>query len=126
MLFSKKIKPVFGIIDYKVNNITSVVNSFKHLKLKFKIHIVGDVLNYSSVKNYGFISNKKLQKLLENTKFSFTSNENIYGLFTIECINNNVKLIASYSLKNKINHFKENFIFLDFNNLNSILKLKNY
>ena len=37
MTLSKKIKPVFGIIDYKVNNITSVLNSFKHLKLKFKI-----------------------------------------------------------------------------------------
>ena len=37
MSFSKKNKPVFGIIDYKVNNITSVLNSFKHLKLKFKI-----------------------------------------------------------------------------------------
>ena len=96
------------------------------IKYKFNVHIVGDKINFKSVINHGYISNQKIQRLLEITRFSVTSDENIYSLFTIECINNNVKLITNKIYKNKIKYFKDNFIFLDQRNIKSINKLIGY
>jgi hypothetical protein len=61
---------------------------------KIKIYIVGDKLYMPNLKNLGYISNKKLINLLERSKFTLSSNENILSLFNIECINNNVKIFV--------------------------------
>jgi len=95
------------------------------LKLNFRVHIIGDRLKYDTVINHGFISNKKVQSLLEKTRFSLISNENAYSLFSIECINNHVKLITNINNKKKIKYFKKNFIFLNLNKTSMIKKLKN-
>ena len=94
------------------------------LKLNFSVHIIGDRLKYDSVINHGFISNKKVQVLLKKTRFSLISNENVYSLFSIECINNHVKLITSINNKKEIKYFKKNFIFLNLNKVSVIKKLK--
>jgi hypothetical protein len=77
---------------------------------KKKIYIVGDKLAFPNLKNLGYISNKKLIYLLEKTKYTLSSNENIFSLFNIECINNNVKIFADkkYIPKNFI--FRNRFI----------------
>lgn len=93
--------------------------------LKLKIHVFGDKIKYSSVINHGYIGNKKIQNLLERTRFSFTSDENIYSLFAIECINNNVKLITDKANRNKIKYFKRNFICMDLSKPISKKKLRN-
>ena len=98
-------------------------NEIKNLlKCNFSVHVIGDKLKYKSIINYGFINNKKVQSLLEKTRFSLISNENVYSLFAIECINNHVKLITNN--KNRIKYFKKNFIFLNLNKSNEIKKLK--
>ena len=96
------------------------------INLKFKIHVFGDKIKYSSVFNHGYIGNKKIQKLLERTRFSFTSDENIYSLFTIECINNNVKLITDKTNRNRVKYFRKNFIFMDLSKPISKKKLKTF
>jgi len=96
------------------------------LLLNYKIHIVGDHLNYSGVINHGYINNKKLNKLLEVTSFSIATNENFYSIFTMECLNNNVKVIVPKSEKKEIKCFKKYFIFLDYNKLYSIKNLQYY
>ena len=83
----------------------------------FKIHIVGDYFNNRLVVNHGFINNKKINILLSKTFYSITSDENIYSLFTIECINNNVKILTEKKNKDKINCFKNKFIFVSYNNI---------
>ena len=65
------------------------------------------------------------KSLLEKTRFSLISNENAYSLFSIECINNHVKLISNINNKKKIKYFKKNFIFLNLNKTSIIKKLKN-
>jgi hypothetical protein len=80
----------------------------------FKIHIVGDHFKNTYVKNHGYVSNKEINNLLSKTYFSLISNENPYTLFTIECFNNNVIILADLTQKNKIKYFKKKFIFLDF------------
>jgi hypothetical protein len=82
----------------------------KLILLDFNIHVVGDYLNNNSVVNHGYLSNKKINYLLSKTVYSITSDENIYSLFTIECINNNVKILTNKLNKNKIKFFRKNFI----------------
>jgi len=98
----------------------------KLISLNFKVHIVGDRLNNSSVFNHGYIDNQKIQKLLSKTFFSIASNENPYGLFAIECFNNNVKLIIQKSEIKKITSFKEKFIFVNYNSIYSLNNLRYY
>ena len=93
---------------FKYNFIT------KLLKLNFKIFIVGDKIKYTNLKNLGYISKIKLIKLLKRTKYSLSSDENIYNFFTLDCINNNVKIITDKTNKTKIKKFKKNFIFINF------------
>jgi hypothetical protein len=119
--YSKKIlkkKSIDFLIYYRKhkNKEASFPFSFiKNLiKLNFKIHIVGDYFKNSYVKNHGYLSNKRINNLLSKSFFSLISNENPYTLFTIECLNNNVKIIADQSFKKEIKYFKKGFIFLNF------------
>ena len=99
----------------------------KLISLNFKVHIIGDHLNFKSVTNYGYIDNKFVNKILSKTFYTLASNENLYSLFTIESINNHVKIIVDKKQFNKIKFFKENFICLDLNkiyNLNSLKIIK--
>ena len=119
--YSKKIlkkKSIDFLIYYRKhkNKEASFPFSFiKNLiKLNFKIHIVGDYFKNSYVKNHGYLSNKRINILLSKSFFSLISNENPYTLFTIECLNNNVKIIADQSFKKEIKYFKKEFIFLNF------------
>ena len=95
------------------------------IKLNFKIHVVGDYFENLHVKNYGYLDNKKINTLLSRSYFSLMSNENPYTLFTIECLNNNVKIIADRNFRKEIKYFKKQFVFLDFNKtINKKLLLK--
>jgi len=76
----------------------------------FKIYIVGDKLNMPNIKNLGYVSHNKLTNMLVRTKFTISSNENIFSLFNIECINNNVKVYANIKSIPKSSFFKKKFI----------------
>jgi len=100
-------------------------NLIERLKLlNFKIHIVGDFLNNTSVINHGYLNNKNVNKLLSKTLYSIASEENIYSLFTIECLNNNVKVIVNHKHKKQIKFLKKKFIFLNFNTFYELNRLK--
>lgn len=71
------------------------------------------------------MNNNNINRLLSKTYFSIASEENIYSLFTIECINNGVKILVDYQQKSKIKFFKKNFIILNFKNRLELSKLKN-
>ena len=84
----------------------------KLIKLKFKIYVVGDKMEGSKFINLGFIKKTKLNYLLDRTKYSIVSEENIFSLYTLDCINSNVKIVITKKNKIKINKFSENFIFV--------------
>lgn len=96
----------------------------KLISLNFKVHIIGDYLNFGSVTNYGYIDNKLVNIILSKTFYTLASNENLYSLFTIESINNHVKIIVDKNQFKKIKFFKKNFICLDFNKIYNINSLK--
>ena len=90
----------------------------------FKICIVGEKLNIPSIKNYGYLSNDKINLLQSKSKYTIASGENLYSFFILECLSNNMKIVTKKKMKKKIILFKQKFIELDFNSLNSIKKLK--
>jgi hypothetical protein len=100
----------------------SLIKKLKNSQLK--ICVVGDHLNISFVRNYGKIDNIKLINLLKRTKYSVSSDENLYSLFFMECVNNHVKVITDYSNLKKISHFKKNFIFLNYKKIENFNWLK--
>jgi hypothetical protein len=63
-----------------------------------------------NIKNLDYISNTRLINLLSKTRFTISSNENIFSFFNIECINNNVKIYANKKDIPKSNFFKNKFI----------------
>jgi hypothetical protein len=87
----------------------------KIIKLGFSVNVVGDKLNCEGVKNYGKLTNKKINKYLSRTKFSISSGENLLSFFTLECINNNVKILIDNSQKIEIKNLKKNFIKINYN-----------
>ena len=97
------------------------------INLGFKINFVGDYFKHPSVQNHGYINNKKINNLLSKSFFTLISNENPYTIFTIECLNNHVKIIADLSFQKKIKYYQKQFLFLDFKksiNKDNLLKKK--
>ncbi len=91
---------------------------------KYKVIVVGDKLRINFVKNLGYINNKTLNKIQSKSKFTLASNENIYSFFTLECIENNVKIIIDKKHKYKVKDFKKNFLVLNLKNFKNFKKLK--
>ena len=93
------------------------------IKEGFNINIVGDRLNIPKVKNHGYLKNNKLKKLQERSKFTVYSEENLYSIFTLECIANNVLVLINKTNKYKLTFFKKRFIRIDYQNLKELRKL---
>ena len=93
------------------------------IKEGFNINVVGDRLDIPKVKNHGYMKNNKLKKLQKRAKFTVNSEENLYSLFTLECIANNVLVIINKTNKYKLTFFKKRFIRIDYQNLKELRKL---
>ena len=98
----------------------------KLVHLNLKIYIVGDKLNTEGVKNLGRISHKNLQNLLSKSRYSIASGENILSFFTLDCINNNVKIILNTNQNINIKNINNNFIKLNFKSNLIANKLKSF
>ena len=124
----KKSKKIYDLIIYyrkhKNKHSSFPYNLIKDLiNLNYKIIVVGDKLKINKIKNYGYISNKYVKILQSKSRFTISSDENVYSLFTLESLSNNVKILTDKKYKNQIKLFKNNFEIIDFNNLNKFKKL---
>ena len=66
--------------------------------------------------------------MLSMTKFTIASGENIDSLFILEAITKKVTVIVPNDYFNKVDNFKDKFLFLNFNkiiNLKKLIFLKN-
>ena len=84
----------------------------------FKVSVIGDRLDIKKIKNYGFLKNKMVNKLQSRAKFTITTGENIYSIFTIECLSNGVKILIDKKHNKQIKFLKKRFILTDFNKIN--------
>ena len=95
----------------------------KLVKIGFKVEIIGDRINIYGVKNHGFIPHTKVLNLLKRTKYSVVSSENVFSLFSIDCINNNVKLLIYDKYYTSVKVHKKHFIKYNMNfNFKKLIK----
>ena len=85
------------------------------LQKKYSVNIIGDKINLRNIKNHGYLPHNKVIKLLKRTKFTMASKENIFSFFTVDAINNDVKILIDYKIYNSIKYYKKNFISFNFN-----------
>ena len=123
-----KKKKIDFIIYYRVHKNKKSLFPYKFIRnliaAKFKIIIIGDKLKYKKVINYGNISNYNLTKLQAKAKYTIASAENIYSLFTLECITHNMKIIIDKKNKSKIRFYKSSFLKINFENTKELNKIK--
>ena len=121
--FNKKImKKIDFIIYHRVHKNKKTFFPYKFIQKlilrKYSINVIGDKLNLYGVKNHGKLNNLETQKLQAKAKFTIASSENIYSLFALECITNNVKILVDKRYKKQIKFYKKHFKFIDFNKTN--------
>ena len=92
----------FDIVFYYRKHITKnskeIFNIISLLSKKYKICIFGDKLKINGCKNYGRITNKKVKKILNKSKITFASSENLFSIFVIEALNKNVHILYDKNL----------------------------
>jgi len=123
-----KKKNIDFIVYYRVHKNKKSLFPYKFIHnliaAKFKIIIIGDKLKHKKVINYGNISNYNLTKLQAKAKYTIASAENIYSLFTLECITHNMKIIIDKKNKSKIRFYKSSFLKINFENTKELNKIK--
>jgi hypothetical protein len=122
---NKKIDFLIYNRNYSVKNNFLRNNLLKILtKINLNIYAIGDILQFRNVKNLGFISRKKTNNLLKNTKYIINSGENPYNVFTIDAFNNHANIIYEKKFINKIKFFnKEKIHFIDFYKKKEIINI---
>ena len=115
----------------KLYKISELFLSLRNIEIIFSTSLLKKYLLKKTIENskFNFIFNYyklniKLINLLKKTKFSISSDENLYSLFFMECINNHVKVITDYSNFKKISHFKKNFVFINYKKIQNLNWLK--
>tara|TARA_Y100000591_G_C21842565_1_gene706619 strand:- start:82 stop:1122 length:1041 start_codon:yes stop_codon:yes gene_type:complete len=123
-LQQKNIDFIFYLKNHK-NKTNSLLEQYIKLlaKKNYRIYVVGDNFKFKKVKNLGFIKRNELKKILKKTKFAINSGENLYSLFALDCYSSNVITFNDIELKPKNTILnKNNFRFIDLNNINSTIK----
>ena len=108
---------------HKNKNNTFVENFIKNADRKYKIVVVGDQINLKNVSNIGYISRHKLKSLLQNTKYTFGSSENLYTLFVLDAISKGVFIFYDKRLKiynSQISY--NNMLPIDYNDISNSIK----
>ena len=108
---------------HKNKNNTFVENFIKNADRKYKIVVVGDQINLKNVSNIGHISRHKLKSLLQNTKYTFGSSENLYTLFVLDAISKGVFIFYDKRLKIFNSQIKyNNMLAINYNDIASSFK----
>ena len=84
---------------------------------------IGDSLKIPLVKNYGYLKNKKVDKLQSLSRYTISSGENLLSFFILECLSNNMKILIDKSDKNKVPILRDKFIKMDYNSSKSLKKI---
>ena len=120
-LFDKKKvgkKKIDFLIYYREHSNKNIIFPYKFInKLldhNIKIHIVGDKYKSDGVVNHGFIKRKKLLKLLSISRYTVASGENLYSIFSIDCINHKVNILVNTNSNPETIFFKNMFLHNNF------------
>jgi hypothetical protein len=109
--------------DHKNKDNTLIENFIKNSDIKYKIVVAGDPIKLKKVRNVGYISRDKLKSLLENTKYTFGSTENLYTLFVLDAISKGVFIFYDKRLKIYNSQIRyNNMLPIDYNDISNSIK----
>ena len=113
---NKKFDLIFYYRDHKNKNNDNILNILNQLRLDgIKICTIGKKINKRNIKNFGYVSNQKVIKILKQSKASFSSAENLFSIFNIESINHNLNVFFDINLLKYNNPiYTSNLIPIDF------------
>lgn len=128
--WNKKNKRKIDFLIYNRNHKnkfnTLIENFIKSSKIKYKIVVVGDPINLKNVSNKGYISRDKLKFLLEKTKYTFGSRENLYTLFLLDSISKGVFIFYDKKLKIYNSQIRYNKMLpVDYDNISNAIRYIN-
>lgn len=126
----KKNKKTYKNIDFLIyykkhlNKINFFPYSFikSLIKLNSKVHVIGDFLDIKNVKNHGLINNKSVKNLQKKSKYTIAYADNIYSIFVLECLSNNMKILVDRKYFKNITFEKKNFINVNYRKIPNFLK----
>jgi hypothetical protein len=122
----KNIDIIYYNRDHSLKKKKIFNNILKEVSKKFKVVIIGDHLREKNLKNLNLVSKKKTNQLVHKSRFTFASPENIFSMFTLECLSLNTKIF--YDKKQKvINKFfyTKNLIPINFANHQEAINIVN-
>ena len=90
--------------------------------MNFKVHVVGDFLDIKNVKNHGLINNKSVKNLQKKSKYTIAYADNIYSIFVLECLSNNMKILIDSKYFKNIFFEKKSFINVNYSKIPKFLK----
>lgn len=122
---NKNIKRNFDIIFYlrshKNKNTNLLINLAKSLSKNFRVITIGIKIIDKNIISKGHINRNQLFNILQRTKYSLISSENIYSFFSLDCLSNGV--IVFYNKKtNPIKATSKNMIPVDYENSKILYK----
>ena len=95
----KKFDLIYYYRKHENKNNKSILEIIKILsKQGFKICTIGNKLNIKNIKNYGYVSNHEVKNILKISRSSISSAENLFSIFNIESLNNNLKVFFDLHL----------------------------
>ena len=89
----------------------------KLIKKKKKILVFGDEINILNIKSLGKLKKEQILKIIKQSKYTLSGDDNLLSIFNIECLSNNVKVIYNKELNYQVpKSNKELFIPYDYKN----------
>lgn len=100
--FKKKRKMYDFIIYFRSHENKFFEHHKKLIKEKLKIGkrilVVGDKINIKGVNQLQFVNKKKLHKLIKDSDFVISGDDNLLSFFNLECLQYKLKIICNYKL----------------------------
>ena len=118
----RKYDIIFYIRPHSNKNTFQSIELANSLSNKFKIVTIGKKIRNKNIINMGNISKKDLYNILQKTKYSLLSAENIYSFFAIDCLSNGVHVFYHNASKPLIN-LKKNMTPVDYYRQDLLKKL---
>ena len=100
---SRKYDIIFYLRSHKNKNTLLNINLANSLSKKFNVITIGEKIKNKNIFNMGNINKKDLYNILQKTKYSLISAENIYSFFALDCLSNGVHVFYHNGSKPIIN-----------------------
>ncbi len=99
--------------DFFVNMINYLSNN------NMKVVVVGDKIDNKDIEFKGILSSEELNNYLSNTKYTIVSDENLFSLFTLDCIKHNLNIFynnKNYKVNESFESLRNKMFALDYSN----------